>query len=146
MRGETSITDMRPVTCQDCRWKRTVGHCEPITPRNLPEGNDKLTSSCQRGPMPSRSSCRYLSPRRKGAVSQVPIVAGSYPMTPPIEQVVYRRLCPQETRGLDNAFESPHTPLSLPRAIAPPGCWHSAPSRELNQGPMPDGQPDNCPV
>ena len=67
--------------------------------------------------MPSRSSCRYLSPRRKGAVSQIPIVAGSYPMTPQIEQVLYRRLYPQETLGLDNAFESPHTPLSKPRCL-----------------------------
>ncbi len=31
------MTDTRPVTCQDCGWKGTVGHCEPIAPRYLPE-------------------------------------------------------------------------------------------------------------
>ena len=31
------MTDTRPVTCQDCGWKGTVGHCEPIAPRHLPE-------------------------------------------------------------------------------------------------------------
>ena len=31
------MTDMRPVTCQECGWKGTVGRCEPIAPRYLPE-------------------------------------------------------------------------------------------------------------
>ena len=31
------MTDTRPVTCQDCAWKGTVGQCEPIAPRYLPE-------------------------------------------------------------------------------------------------------------
>ena len=31
------MTDTRPVTCQDCGWKGTVAHCEPIAPRYLPE-------------------------------------------------------------------------------------------------------------
>ena len=31
------MTDTRPVTCQDCGWKETVAHCEPIAPRYLPE-------------------------------------------------------------------------------------------------------------
>ena len=31
------MTDIRPVTCQDCGWKGTVGQCEPIAPRYLPE-------------------------------------------------------------------------------------------------------------
>ena len=31
------MTDMQPVTCQNCGWKGTVGQCEPIAPRYLPE-------------------------------------------------------------------------------------------------------------
>ena len=31
------MTDMRPVICQNCGWKGTVGQCEPIDPRYLPE-------------------------------------------------------------------------------------------------------------
>ena len=31
------MTDTRTVTCQDCGWKGTVAHCEPIAPRYLPE-------------------------------------------------------------------------------------------------------------
>ena len=31
------MTDTRLVTCQNCGWKGTVGQCEPIAPRYLPE-------------------------------------------------------------------------------------------------------------
>ena len=31
------MTDTRPVTCQECGWEGTVGQCEPIAPRHLPD-------------------------------------------------------------------------------------------------------------
>ena len=31
------MPDTRLVTCQNCGWKGTVGQCEPIAPRYLPE-------------------------------------------------------------------------------------------------------------
>ena len=31
------MPDDRPVTCENCGWKGTVSHTEPIAPRHLPE-------------------------------------------------------------------------------------------------------------
>ena len=31
------MTKVQTVTCQECGWKGTVAHCEPIAPRYLPE-------------------------------------------------------------------------------------------------------------
>ena len=57
------------------------------------------------------NKCRF------GAMSQIPVVAGSDQMTTQIEQVVYWRMHSQEALGLDSGFESPHTPCSTPRRL-----------------------------
>ena len=50
-------------------------------------------------------------------MSQITILAGPDSVATQIEQVVDRRMRAQESLGLKNAFESPHTPLLSPRPL-----------------------------
>ena len=42
------MTKVQTVTCQECGWKGTVAHCEPIAPRYLPERVAVRATSCPR--------------------------------------------------------------------------------------------------
>ena len=57
------MTDTRAVTCQDCGWKGTVAHCEPIAPRYLP-GRVPAGDVMPAGQCPECGASAVLDPDR----------------------------------------------------------------------------------
>jgi hypothetical protein len=114
--GWLCVTDQPVRMCRrsaPCRIELSRA-CEKVHP---PPGTVKLTIKPMQTPGKQSSDCRGTFPRRKGALSEHPIVLGTNQVPTQVEQIVNSSMNAQETLRLLHRFKTSHAPLSYPRRL-----------------------------